>query len=319
MKDLVLDRAVCLRRNFSDLPFDADANEETARKVQQRVSNALESAGEKYAYLPVGSIPQDKRELMQQKRLLSPDAQDALYGTAYLRLDERLCVEAAGEDHFRVSAYTEEEDVLSCLQEARRVARQISETGAVAHSDTFGFLTAKPCDAGLGLTVSHLLHLPMTAMIKQISAAMKLAASAGLILRGAGMNGFFLLENRVSSGAAEETLLEKVEETSRKLCALEMGLRSRAKEHADAAILDRVWRAYGICRYTRRMGQKELMQLWSQLTLGRSVCEMPYTEDTLDELRRIALLPEGKLTGERAAPADVERAARVRALFDGGK
>ncbi|MBQ9299150.1 MAG: hypothetical protein IJ214_01420 [Clostridia bacterium] len=317
MKDYLLDAACTLRRNYADLPFDTMTNAETARRVNERAMVALERSGESYAYLAMDGLPADRREELEEYRLISPDTREAVSGAAYLRMDERACVETSGEDHVVIGAYNENGDLLQCYGDCAGIAALLEDTGRMARSARFGFLTAKPCDAGTGMRASLRLHLPMTVMGKQLPAAMKLAIAEGANLRLVG-NGICVLENRAAMSADSEMILKKVEECARKLCALERALRWRAKERKDINVADKAWRAYALAQYALRMGRNEALRLWSDMTLGASSDDMPYAQAALDRLWHIAHMPEGKLLQDTNLQPDVERARRVRAIFSGG-
>ena len=317
MRDYILDSAVCLHRNFLDLPFDASEHEETAHRVNDRVSGALEQCGDSFSYLPIASLQEDKRTALQQRRLLSADAGDASFSVAYLRMDEKLCVEAAGEDHLIIAAYDEGEALNSCLLRCKDTMRYMEDAGKLAWDERLGYLTARPCDVGTAMRASVLLHLPMTALVKQIPAAMKVAAACGMSLRSVAQ-GFCVLENRITLGQDEETLLSKLAEAAKKLCTLERSLRWRAKERKDIAVADKAWRAYAIGRFALRVGINEALQLWSGLTLGLSSMEMPYREETLDRLWQAILVSQEDLSKESNLHPDIERARRIRALLNHG-
>ena len=317
MRDYILDAAVTLRRNYADLPFDAITNEETARRVNERAMVALERSGESYAYLLAADLEQERAEELTVRRLLSSDAKGSVGGAAYLRMDERACVETAGEDHLLISAYDDTGDLNGCFRVCCGIAEVLADTGRMARSEQFGFLTACPCDAGTGLRASFMLHLPMTALIRQISAAVKLVAKEGMHLQGLG-GGFCRLENRVTLGQEESALLQKTADSAQKLCTLERTLRWRARERKDLNVADKAWRAYATARYALRMSKNEALQLWSGMTLGLSALEMPYSQENLDSLWHIAHMPQGKLMQDSTLQPDVERARRVRALFNGG-
>ena len=317
MKDYLLDAAVTLRRNYADLPFDAITNEETARRVHERAMVALERSGENYAYFVAGDLTAEHAEELARRRLLSSDAKEAVGGALYLRVDELAGVETGGEDHLLISAYDDTGDLDACHGVCAGIADALTDTGRMARSEQFGYLTARPCDAGTGMRASLTLHLPMTALIRQIPSAVKLAAKEGMQLRSLA-GGFCQLENRVTLGQEESDLLQKTADCARKLCTLERTLRWRARERKDLNVADKAWRAYATARYALRMSVNETMQLWSGMTLGLSVLEMPYFQEDLDALWHIAHMPQGKLLQDSTLLPDVERAKRVRALFSGG-
>ena len=317
MKDYLLDAALTLRRNYQDLPFDALGNEETARRVNERVTAALQHAAAAFAYLRPADIRPEKRAELRRRRLLGAEGQDAPYGAAFLRADGNVCVETAGADHFAISAYDEEGALSGCLPSARATAAGLEDSGPMARSEQFGFLTASPSDAGTGLRATLTLHLPMTLLRRQTPAAIRAAAQTGATLHPVG-NGLFRLENRVTMGADAEELVRRLVQTADRLCEMEENLRQAARGRGDVLVLDAAWRAYGVARYARRLDRAEALRLWSGLALGASMEKMPYGEDAADALYRIATDPLEGGTEETPLQRDVARAERVRALLDGG-
>ena len=317
MKDYKLNAAVVLRRNYEDLPFHADTDAEIARRVNDRSVTALERCEETYTYLLPATLDAERRRELEEKRLLSADAQSAVGGTAYLREDELVCLETAGTDHLRVAAYNDNGALTPCLTAALSLTEKLADTGRMAERSEYGFLTAYPSDAGTGMRASLLLHLPMLTMLKQLPAAMKMASTGGMTLRIL-PGGLCLLENRITLGRDEKGIVEQLEAIARSVCTLERSLRWRAKERKDLNVADKGWRAYGICQYALRINRQEALNLWSDLVLGLSVGDMPYDEDAADALWRIAHLPTEALTRDSSLHPDVERALRVRHLMNHG-
>ncbi|MBR1607337.1 MAG: hypothetical protein IJ664_06455 [Clostridia bacterium] len=317
MKDYKLDAAVVLRRNYEDFPFKADSDAEIARRVNDRSVTVLERCQETFTYLLPTALDTERRKELEDKRLLSADAQNAVGGAAYLRDDELMCLETAGTDHLRIAAYDDTGALLPCLNAALSLSAKLEDTGRIAQSPQYGFLTAYPSDAGTGMRASLLLHLPMLTMLKQLSAAMKMASTGGMTLRVL-PGGMSLLENRITLGRDEKDIIEQLEAIAKSICTLERSLRWRAKERKDLNVADKGWRAYGLCQYALRMNRQEAISLWSDLVLGFSVGDVPYGEETADELWQIAHLPTEALTRDSALHPDVERARRVRQLMNHG-
>ena len=317
MKDYKLNAAVVLRRNYADLPFHAETDEEIARRVNDRSVTALERCEETFTYLLPTSLNAERRKELEEKRLLSTDAPNTVGGVFYLRDDEFLCLETAGEDHLRIAACDEKAGLLSCLDAAVTLAGKLEDTGKIAQSPQYGYLTAYPSDAGTGMRASLLLHLPMLTMLKQLSAAMKMASTGGMALRIL-PGGLCLLENRIAMGRDEKAIIEQLEAIAKSICALERSLRWRAKERKDLNVADKGWRAYGLCQYALRMNRQEALALWSDLVLGLSIGDLPYGEDEADAMWQIAHLSTDALTRDSALHPDAERARRVRNLFHHG-
>lgn len=119
-------------------------------------------------------------------------------------------------------------------------------------------------------------------------------------------------------GLDESALIEKLEGVAKSVSTLERSLRWRAKERKDLNVADRGWRAYGVCQYALRMDRRETLRLWSDLVLGFSVGEVPYSEETADEMWRVAHMSNEMLTQDADLHPDVARARRVRALMNLG-
>ena len=317
MKDFILDAAVTLRRNYQDLPFDAITNEETARRVVDRAVSTLQREGANFIYLRPADLHPEKREDLQLRRLLNTDPQSAPFCSAFLRADGSLCVETAGEDHLIISAYDEQGALSRCLSSALIISDALEDSGQIARNEQFGCLTAFPSDAGSGLRATLTLHLPMTALRRQIPGALKLSAQGGTTLRPLD-SGLFRLENRITMGMDDNELVRLLAQTAEKLCNTERELREAAKGKGDLLVLDAAWRAYGVAKSARRLPRKEAMRLWSGLALGISMENMPYQEENVDALYRIVTAPSENNSELAPLQRDALFADRVRALFDGG-
>ncbi len=325
MKDYYLNASVSLLRNYEDLPFDAARSAETAQRVNERASVALENCGESYLYLPYSAMNDEKKRDLQRRRLLPEHAADALYGETYLRADGKVCVQTAAEDHIAVSAFSADASLEAALRNCRSLEAQFKNTGRMAWNERFGYLTCLPCNAGSGLRAALLLHLPATALLKHAEAAAKTAALEGFTLDAMQTpplqgNGLYLLENRGARGTEEE-ILDAMQRFARKLCEDEARLRETALEKHNDLIRDKVQRAYGIARYAHLLSQEETLSLWSALTLGCTLGMRFCAPDALEEMWNLANLPDE--TAEERAHAvqkapDAFRAWRMHHLLDGG-
>ena len=321
MKDYGLNASVCLLRNYEDLPFDAARNAETAQRVNERAAVALENCGDSYLYLPYSAMTEGKKNDLERKRLLPMNTADALYGETYLRADGSVCVQTASEDHVAVSAFSESASMEEALHTCRLLEEQFKDTGRMAWSERFGYLTCMPCNAGSGMRASLLLHLPMTALLKHAEQAVKAAALSGVtLIPQAPGNGFYLLENRGGQGQAEDAL-QLMSRFARQLCEAETQLREKAREEQHDLICDKVQRAYGICRYAHILRREEALSLWSALTLGASLGMELCEEEVLERMWQLADISDEKLevqAREAGMSADVFRARRMHILLDGG-
>jgi len=327
MKDEMINASVTIRRNYADLPFDALTNNETAQDVTLRVTERLEKEEDTYTAMPGSKIDKTGRKTFSFLRLSGDDFEEAQNATLFVKKNAPLCIQAAAGDHIAVSYVCDPGGIGDALKECLTMADKLQEQYAYAESEEFGFLTARPADAGTGVRASMLLHLPMTQLARQIPAALKLSAEGGLLLRPMlqGMPGqtpaLFVLENRVTMGIGEEEIVQRVIEKANMLIEKENALRGVARDEQDDNVLDLAYRAFGTAKYARKISQQECGQLWSALTLGFSIgllCALP---PQLDKLWSLAFDNQHDLKEAAAnqhVSEDILRARRIRETINGG-
>lgn len=323
MRDYLLQSSVCLHVNYADLPFKADRDESLAQRVTERVSTALERAGDAYAYLLPSGMQEHKKIKLRERGLLHADGETTPFSVLYLRMDEALSVQTALSDHVLVSASLADDQLFKALSSARQVRQQLAGSGLLARDDEYGYLTAHPCDAGTGMRASVLLHLPMLHLARQTDKMTKLLGEKGVILRpfsgemGKVLGGLFIVENRSSLGKNAQERAQDVMDCAERVIGVERRCREAAREKGDEGVYDAVWRAYGIASYARRLTIGDARNLWSSLTLGHDIGAFNIEENVLNDLWELARGARSGGHDEMGNP-DVLRAQRIRFLLNGG-
>lgn len=314
MNNPILGAAVSLRRNFADLPFDIANNEDAFRHITERSMAALERYGEIFDYRLGNALSAQEREWMKEHSLL-PDTDDGYPLCAhYLRRDGKLCLTVAGEDQMIVAACSENGDAGLCLRQCRALTELLADIAPVAKDAQYGYLTAKPCDAGTGMRASLHLHLPLTQMMRRVPQAVKYSAEQGMTLRSIG-EGIFRIENRACMGTSEENLIRILFSTADHLIESEKQMILEVPDTVCRAAEDRGWRSYAIGRYARSISRNEIMKIWSDLQTADILnIELPCGEKEREALFSIA---KERMTQEGNTPSDVQLAARVRKILGG--
>ena len=78
MKDFLMGGAVCLRRNYADLPFSPDSRADVAQAVNERVLPVLEKEEDTFTYLMVQQMEPEQRRVLIAHGLLDPDSADKI-------------------------------------------------------------------------------------------------------------------------------------------------------------------------------------------------------------------------------------------------
>lgn len=226
------------------------------------------------------------------------------------------------EDHLRLQA------ILPGLQpeEAWKQVNALDDSlGAglrYAHSQKWGYLTACPTNAGTGLRVSALVHLPGLVLSEDMERVLRGLAQMSYTVRGfygEGTNAagnLFQISNQSTLGRTEEDIVEGLAHLTGQLIGCERDALAAVRAEAGHQIEDKVWRAYGLLCHARVLSSQEFMNLLSAVRLGRTLGLVPgLTSAFLNQLMVVtqpAHLQAAANTDLDSDERDLRRAALVR-------
>jgi protein arginine kinase len=287
--DVVLSSRVRLARNLRRYEFPHRATTSDLLTIRHRVWQGLHSTGESSGglsdarLLPFEEFTGWERQSLIDRYITSREhiAEEIGRGVA-ANADASLSVLVNEEDHIRLQS------LLPGLQldAAYHLVDRLDDTlesyfdsrGGFAYSDTFGYLTTCPTNAGTGVRASVMLHLPALEIVGKMERSRKWAEEKQLALRGSFGEGsrvwghMHQLSNQVTLGVDEAEVLLDTESAARELC--EMERRARASLSSDKwhnEVRDRIGRAYGILRYARHIGCREATDCLSLLRLAHEL------------------------------------------------
>jgi len=274
--DVVISSRVRLARNLERFPFvnRATAEERTAVLEEVRQAFQAEPLFRECAWCRLEEMDPIARGLLVERRLMSPDF---LQGSQErgLILDTKgiVSVMVNEEDHLRIQVLLGRMSLCEALRIASAIDRALYCL-EFAFDQEFGFLTSCPTNVGTGLRASAMLHLPALKMSRAMPEIIAQSGRLGLVVRGAYGEGttsagaLYQVSNQVTLGLTPEELTEKVEAVGSRLVEQE----SRAREtlfNGSRDLEDRIWRAWGILVYARRLGLAEAMECLSLLRMAQ--------------------------------------------------
>lgn len=327
----VLSSRVRLARNYEDLPFALENAPAQAESCILRTVKALRVAGEseKYDLLRLRDMSESSRAALAESHLVSKDLlRHPETAAVMMRKDNSVSVMMNEDDHLRIQAVRQGDDLLSAAQACFCVDDAIARQNAFAYDEQLGYLTACPTNTGTGMRASLMLHLPMLTRGKQMGGVGQLAAKVGLTLRGVygegseALGNIYQISNQVTLGRTEQELITTVEAVGKQLTAMEDKLEEKALKTARLETEDAVQRAMGILRSARILPKGEFFQLYSNLRLGAVLGLLPLRTETVDEMleqaqdAHLCLYAGETITG---TALDSVRAERVRSLLGTAK
>jgi protein arginine kinase len=278
--EIVLSSRVRIARNFEDrrFPHNARSDELAAILDQARVAAADTEALSDNRFINMGDISTLDRQFLAERHLVS---REFLFNSANRGLmvgpTEELCLMINEEDHLRIQGYSSGFELSKAYERAAALDAQLAPQVEFAFSERFGYLTACPTNLGTGMRASVLIHLPGLVHGKEINKLLDSLRQLHHSIRGLYgegsevMGNFFQLSNSATLGSSEGTIINSLREMVGKVVGFEQRSREMLFRKARSLLEDKVWRAFGLLRYSRSVSSKEALSLISAVRLGVGV------------------------------------------------
>ncbi len=276
--DVVVSCRVRLARNLHRFPFLTVATKEVRGDIEGflrgRFQEHLAPLG--IHYVPMASLAPVDRTLLVERHLVSRElAADGEAGSGRgvaLRGDESLSIMVNEEDHLRLQVLRSGLQLEQAWEEADRIDSLLEGHLNYAFHPRFGYLTACPTNAGTGLRLSVMVHLPASVLAKQVDRMLQALARLNYTVRGLYGEGtspvgdLYQISNQVTLGRSEKDLIVELRKVLPELLKFERSWRSKLA--GDRPLEDRVWRAFATLKHARRISSEETLEHLSHVRLG---------------------------------------------------
>jgi protein arginine kinase len=278
--EAVVSSRVRLARNFTGLRFTHRARpEDLDRSMEIGLQAVGMSASLKGAdVIPMSDLTDLDRQFLVERHLISQEHAEKSAGRAVVVGDrEMVSVMINEEDHLRLQAIQSGFQVMEAWRVLERLDNEIETTVEYAFSCDWGYLSACPTNTGTGLRASMLVHLPALVLTGQINRVLHGISQMGLAVRGfygegsEVMGNLFQVSNRTALGVSEVDIIQSLEKVVGQVLGYEDQARQILLRDARSQIEDKVWRAYGILKYCRKVTSHEVMSLGSAVRLGKAL------------------------------------------------
>lgn len=272
--DVVLSSRIRLARNLKAYPFPHQMDRESALQVWKKVSDICKDSG--FDFYHLNGFSTLEKNILVERHLISKDLLMMPYPALALNQDESCSVMINEEDHLRIQGFASALALEDLWQKINTIDDIFGENLEYAYHDTLGYLTACPSNLGTGLRASVMLHLPLHDMTGESKELSKLY-QYGVAIRGAYGEGskaighIYQISNQKTLGKSESELIQTVEEVAKKLIQRERDLRKTLVDKHHLAVMDKVYRAYGVLSQTRLLSEEEAIEKISLLRLGHSM------------------------------------------------
>lgn len=274
-QDVVISTRCRLSRNLSGLIFPAAAGRAEQIAVVKAVESALYEAESLFLTVDSGHTDELERRCYRERNLLPPPRETVvLEPVGFVRDDESAVVQVWDKDHLRLVSLVPGLSGLGAYSVVDMLDTHLEGYLDYAVSLRLGYLTSNIDNAGSGLRLSMLLHLPVLEHNARLSEAtgeldrtlVKLEAFPGSGESSTGS--LYIVSNRTGFGRSDEQTVQLLEESARLLLHYEREARDELLSHHGDEIEDSVHRALGLLRHSRSLGAEEAYELISTARMG---------------------------------------------------
>ncbi len=298
------DIAVCTRvrfaRNVKGYSFSPCLKNDESNELTQYLNQALThmEVAEPLQVTDLTSLDDLDRQLLMERHLISRDhATVSRPRSVLINAQESVSVMINEEDHIRSQIFHSGLQVEETFAAAENLDKVMMDQVPMAFSEEFGFLTACPTNAGTGMRVSVMLHLPGLVWANEIDKATNTAQKINLAVRGnygegsRAVGDFYQVSNQVTLGRTEAQILNDVDTAVQRLVEWEREVRGALLQGSpEIRTQDRIHRAWGTLQNARILTSDEALTCLSALRFGiqQGVVEGPSTQ----QLNRAMLLSQ---------------------------
>lgn len=276
--DIVLTTRVRLARNLSDFAFPHAIGDDDARKVIDSVDASLKSTNLEFSRKDILSLSPIERERLVEEHYISPKlAREKTPSAVFVSADRSVSIMVNEEDHIRMQAIFAGFECQRAVDIVSQLDRCMAQSLNYAVHQKYGYLTSCLTNAGTGMRVSLMMHLPAICKAgiadKLFSAMGKLGVTVrGMYGEGSKALGYlFQISNQMTLGVDEKEITDRLSDVAQQLISKERELRLALVKQEGISLEDKVKRSLGILKSAYLMSSKEMHTLFSNVRLGLSV------------------------------------------------
>lgn len=279
---VVLSSRARYARNIPKLPFPSRATPEELINVLKTVTHALKSITDfRDGYVfDLTSLPSNHRHFLRENHLISREmGSGGAHRLIFLDKNISLGAMVNEEDHLRLFSLETGFSINNTINKLIALECELEHHVNFAFSDHYGYLTACPSNAGTGLRLSALLHLPAMHALGMLQSVITEFPSLGLTIRGAYgefseiTGDLFQISNEVTLGRSEEDIAHLLTGKIENIIRAEENARRTMFDKSQITVENEVFRSVGILTHARLISSDEAVRRLSWLRIGLD-CEL---------------------------------------------
>ena len=274
---IIISNRIRLARNISSFNFIPKLDKLGRKGVIDAIQTAIETVKEldSLEFLDTTSIAPIEQQLLVERHLASNELIETndSCGIAFNQ-KENISIMINEEDHLRLQGLGGGFNLHDTYDRLDQIDTAFSTVLKYAFSDDFGYLTACPTNAGTGLRVSVMIHLPALTLTGHIEKAFRAIQDLRLAIRGfygegsEALSNIYQISNQITLGRSEIEILNDLIAIIEELAEYENKARIKLLNDNRIKVEDKIERACAILQSARILSNAEAMDHLSSIRLG---------------------------------------------------
>jgi protein arginine kinase len=279
VEPVILSTRLRLARNLENFPFPHLADEGTLREIARRIEVSIQDKPSpslrSLTSVNVWSLSDTQKAALVDSHLVSlMHVVSGPHRVALVDQNHTVSIMINEEDHIRIQAILPGLMPESAFSEADRLDDALSERLPVAYHQSYGYLTASLANAGTGMRISVMAHLPGLAFLERLSATWQAVRALGTTVRGIYGEGgelhgdVFQLSNSTSIGMQEKQIVGRMKAVATFLQTEEESARDIIRKVRMSDVGNQVDEALARLKHAHALTAFEAMAIVSTLRMG---------------------------------------------------
>lgn len=273
--DVVISSRIRLARNIKEFPFIIKASKKDIENIEEKIKEMTPDIGYGIKFLKLKDIDDITKMSLVEKHIISPDfaMKKDNSGAILINDEENISIMVNEEDHLRIQVFGSGLEIDNLMNLAIEVDEKLQRLLNYAVNEKYGFLTSCPTNVGTGLRVSVMVHLPALTATGNIRKILEVINNFGMNIRGIYGEGskvkgnMYQISNKQTLGISEQEIVKNLKLITEKVIEQErLARKILAKDSID--LEDKVYRAFGILKYCKKISTEEIESVLSDVKLG---------------------------------------------------
>lgn len=311
---IVMSSRIRLARCLAKMPFPSRLSDEKGSEILLAINNALKNL--KLTLYKCKNLPELDSELLREKHLISSDLLEHKdMSGVLLSDDETIAIMINEEDHVREQCIMPGLALAAAYEKLDKIDNELLSKLDIAYDGELGFLNSCITNVGTGMRASVMVFLPALTMSGEMNSHINALSNQGFTVRGvygegSGAEGYiYQVSNSRCLGLSEKEIINGVDISVRRLCALEVAAREKLLAGSHDEIYDRVCRSYGVLTNCYMLGADEFMRLAGEVKIGLSLGLLKFKDNYIIDKLIFKCMPSSltKIAGKTMNDAELNK------------